>query len=301
MLFCRRGLEDAEDAETLPFLLSLSTKLSIMDSITHSVAGITLFCGVTTVLYCRVTNKTDRCLPLAPLLNPTNLPVRLPSSNTVDTFSAINTIDDLRRLAAQASTAPSPLPPLLPRSFLSSSSETKQNHHTTATSPSTIRVLQFNVLARGLSSPPKNGGFVLSPPACLEFDAYRKYRLLEEILRFSPDVVTLEELDHYQDFFQPLRAKFGYDSVYQPKLDAPGLGIWEKKMKEADKQHQKPFTSDGSGIFWKRNKFTCVKSTSMNYFDPVNNEQWGQVGVAVSDSSGGGGGGGGGCCCCCCC
>ena len=71
-------------------------------------------------------------------------------------------------------------------------------------------------------------------------------------------------------------------------------------MKEADKQHQKPFTSDGSGIFWKRNKFTCVKSTSMNYYDPVNNDQWGQVGVAVSVGGGGGGSGGGACCGCCC-
>jgi mRNA deadenylase 3'-5' endonuclease subunit Ccr4 len=145
-----------------------------------------------------------------------------------------------------------------------------------------VRFLQFNVLARGLSSPPVNGGFVLSPVDSLHFKNYRRYRLLEEILRFSPDVVTLEELDHYDDFFQPLMSKFGYSSIYQPKLGAPGVNIWDNRMTEEEKGDQEPYYSDGSGIFWKRDQFKLIHCTSMNYANPRNGKQWGHVGVIVS-------------------
>ena len=37
----------------------------------------------------------------------------------------------------------------------------------------------------------------------------RKLRLLEEVLRHEPDIVAMEELDHFADFFEPALQKSG--------------------------------------------------------------------------------------------
>ena len=98
----------------------------------------------------------------------------------------------------------------------------------------TFRVMQFNILAEGLSaspngSPPFNedmegepistsayGGFdydEVNGGLALDYHGYRKWRLLEEILRVDPDVVALEEIDHFPDFFGPLLASLGYQVI----------------------------------------------------------------------------------------
>jgi nocturnin len=232
----------------------------------QAVMGPALLAGVAIFLITRGQNKKKKLL-LPPLSNAQGFPIKRPSPKTSDAYPNINSIEDLRRLAADESGVPSPLPPLLSRDF----KKVDLND---------LRVLQFNLLARGLSSPPAYGGFVMSPAASLHFDRYRRYRLMEEILRFEPDVVTLEELDQYDDFFQPLMNKFGYDSLYQPKLDAPTLSIWNEKMKEEDKSHQIPYNSDGCAIFWRRDILDGVECNSMNY-KSKDGKPWSQVGVAV--------------------
>ena len=91
-----------------------------------------------------------------------------------------------------------------------------------------IRVMQFNVLAEGLSSLPSDdppssschapstgGGFTsLQSPEILNFQR-RKVRLLEEIISHDPDVIAIEECDNYHGFFKPVLAKLGYESVFQ--------------------------------------------------------------------------------------
>ena len=237
--------------------------------------GLTILAGVSIAVLIRNNATTKKKslqtlnVILSPLSNPENLPISRPTPKSSNMFPNINSIQDLQRIAGTHPDTPSPLPSLLSRTFTS-----KKDIHS-------VRILQFNLLARGLSSPPKNGGFVESPVASLHFDNYRKYRLLEEILRFDPDIVTLEEMDHYDDFFQPLMSKFGYDSIFQPKLDAPTLGIWNEKMKENDKVGQVPYYSDGSGIFWKRNVYQGLESKSINYHSQDETKEWGQVGVMI--------------------
>lgn len=59
-----------------------------------------------------------------------------------------------------------------------------------------FRVLQFNILADGLSGAhPDLGGFSRLNPAHIAWE-YRKNRLLNEILQYEPDVITLQEVDH---------------------------------------------------------------------------------------------------------
>ena len=185
-------------------------------------AGLT----VAGLLYARVKQTAaNNAKTLPPLSNPTNLLIRRPPAKTSAAFSHITSIRDLQRLAAQAKgarppqgTSQIPVRALLPRTFVDAT-YLKDDLHATN---NTIRVLQFNVLARGLSSPPNNGGFLLSPVDCLDFEHYRKYRLLEEILRFEPDIVTLEELDHYDDFFKPNARSFWVRQRLPAKIRCAG-------------------------------------------------------------------------------
>ena len=60
---------------------------------------------------------------------------------------------------------------------------------------------------------------------------------LPERIRYDPTIITLEECDHFPDFFEPALRKFGYEGVFQPKSDAPGC--------------ESGFYSDGVGVLWK--------------------------------------------------
>ncbi|ETO32016.1 hypothetical protein RFI_05102, partial [Reticulomyxa filosa] len=65
-----------------------------------------------------------------------------------------------------------------------------------------LRIMQFNVLADGLSglyqnSKMKDKAFVCVPEEALEF-SYRGFRIVEEIMRQEPDVVTMEEVDQFE-------------------------------------------------------------------------------------------------------
>eukprot|EP00923_Selenidium_pygospionis_P060965 GHVN01107089.1.p1 GENE.GHVN01107089.1~~GHVN01107089.1.p1 ORF type:complete len:388 (+),score=53.21 GHVN01107089.1:178-1341(+) len=123
-----------------------------------------------------------------------------------------------------------------------------------------IRVMQFNMLAEGLSSSPAKvppfenptsvndfGGFdqLPNPEVALDFEV-RRFRLLEEILRFLPDVVALEECDHFHQFFFPALQLYGYDGVFQPKLRSPCIAFG--------------YFSDGVALFWKKNKLAPLST-----------------------------------------
>lgn len=85
--------------------------------------------------------------------------------------------------------------------------------------PTIIRILQFNVLADGFviqtvreflrkivyflslsGLSPSKGYFTRIDPVHLDWE-YRKSRLLNEITQYDPDIITLQEVDHYYDYF----------------------------------------------------------------------------------------------------
>lgn len=107
--------------------------------------------------------------------------------------------------------------------------------------PSSFVVMQFNTLADGLTA---EGGFVLPFPGCLRYKdvqgdvlmserwveeqkaerarvldwEQRRWRLLHVILHScegqAPDVIALEEVDHFMDFFYPVLHARGYQGVF---------------------------------------------------------------------------------------
>lgn len=111
---------------------------------------------------------------------------------------------------------------------------------------SKLRVQQFNVLADGLSGLRSDlGGFSRVGRDILMWEN-RKWKILDELLHFKPDVITLQECDHYDDFFLPELAKHGYDGTFAPKPTSACLQVSDR--------------SDGCAIFVNTDKLRFVST-----------------------------------------
>jgi mRNA deadenylase 3'-5' endonuclease subunit Ccr4 len=110
-----------------------------------------------------------------------------------------------------------------------------------------LRVLQFNVLADGLSG--INSGrskFKRADRNVLVWQA-RWPLLLHEITQYHPDVMAMQEVDRYYDFFLPALDKLGYDGYFAPKPISAAC----------------PERPDGCAIFVKRDRLKIISSESM--------------------------------------
>jgi endonuclease/exonuclease/phosphatase family metal-dependent hydrolase len=149
-------------------------------------------------------------------------------------------------------------------------------------------VVQFNALAEGLSSGASVplpfgrtkehngddraafGGFtaVPLPEVCLDFDKYRKWRILEVVAgrcyRYKDgtddsratakadacstgrpfDIIGMEEVDRFGGFFAPALALCGYKGIFHAKPRAPGVRLG--------------WYSDGCSLFWRTDTFDLV-------------------------------------------
>ena len=80
-----------------------------------------------------------------------------------------------------------------------------------------LRVLQFNILADGLSGLRKDlGAFSRVTSEAVAWEN-RKGQLLKEVTQYSPDIITMQENDHYYDFFLEKLSTLGYDGYFAPK------------------------------------------------------------------------------------
>ena len=127
--------------------------------------------------------------------------------------------------------------------------------------------MQWNTLARALFSQtdPHMGYTFASKEAELkvfDWDNFRRWRILEEILRYDNDIICLEELDSYEEF-KPILHSIGYTSVFCPKYESSCLFM---------QTHVGP---DGCAIFYKQNKFQINNLHCENIF--VNESNQSQV------------------------
>ncbi|XP_060065316.1 nocturnin-like [Ylistrum balloti] len=100
------------------------------------------------------------------------------------------------------------LPSLLDRSFVKTAEEDGQLK---------VRIMQWNILAQALTQGDDN--FILCPPAALQWDN-RQLRVIEELVRFTPSILCLEEVDMFQ-FLKGTLGQAGYDGIFTPKPDSP--------------------------------------------------------------------------------
>jgi mRNA deadenylase 3'-5' endonuclease subunit Ccr4 len=109
-----------------------------------------------------------------------------------------------------------------------------------------FRIIQFNMLADGLSGLRADlGAFSRAKKEDVCWES-RKVKILYELLQYDPDVITLQECDHYYDFFLPALSAKGYDGIFAPKPASACLEVSEN--------------SDGCAIFVRRSKFLIRSS-----------------------------------------
>lgn len=100
-----------------------------------------------------------------------------------------------------------------------------------------LSIFQWNTLSDQLAY-----NFPAVSPELLKWE-YRSPKLLKKIQEASADIMCLQEIDHYYDFFKPQLEKLGYIGVYQKK------GAW----------HQ-----DGCCIFFK-NHYKKIEEYAIKY------------------------------------
>jgi len=103
-------------------------------------------------------------------------------------------------------------------------------------------VLQWNQLSQCLGT--EIDKFVKTPPAAFNWRT-RRWRLLHEVVRFSPDIICLQEVDHYNLYKRAL-GSLGYLGHFIAKPDSPCIYL---------KNNNGP---DGCAIFYKKEKFSLI-------------------------------------------
>ncbi|XP_029918291.1 nocturnin isoform X2 [Myripristis murdjan] len=120
-------------------------------------------------------------------------------------------------------------------------------HHNHSLNPS-IRVMQWNILAQALGE--GKDGFIRCPLDALNWQE-RKYLILEEILTYRPDILCLQEVDHYYDTFQPIMAGLGYHCSFLAKPWSPCLDV---------EQNNGP---DGCALFYRHSRFSLLATSHL--------------------------------------
>ena len=58
------------------------------------------------------------------------------------------------------------------------------------------------------------------PREVYDWENFRFWRTLEEILRYKADIICLEEVDQYEEI-KPYLHAIGYTSIFCPKFNSP--------------------------------------------------------------------------------
>ena len=112
-------------------------------------------------------------------------------------------------------------------------------------------MMTFNTLADGLSEAHQSSQrFINSDAGCREYK-YRGFRLIEEVIRYKPDVISFQEVDRIE-FFKHYLSPFGYKYIHVTKPSSACCRIGKSVGKD--------LPPDGSAVFWNSKVFALVQS-----------------------------------------
>eukprot|EP01083_Nonionella_stella_P223784 797171_1 len=139
----------------------------------------------------------------------------------------------------------------------------------------TISVMQFNVLADGLSGAYSKivteKTFLNVDKECLQW-TYRGVRLVEEIVRFKPDIIGLQECDQLPFLMKYLKQE-GYESHFQIKTTSSIPKVAKALSEERKEEIQMDL--DGVALIYRADKFEMCgdESKAVQYIDSDNIEK----------------------------
>jgi CCR4-NOT transcription complex subunit 6 len=112
-------------------------------------------------------------------------------------------------------------------------------------------VLTYNILCDKFATPQMYG---YTPSWALKWD-YRKEFILQEIMSYSADIVSLQEVDveQYEEYFSHHLSEQGYEGVFYPKSRV-------RTMRDEEKRRV-----DGCAIFYKTSKFQLIEKQVVEY------------------------------------
>lgn len=105
-----------------------------------------------------------------------------------------------------------------------------------------VRVMQWNHLSQTLGT--KCDKYVQCEPRCLQWPL-RRWRIIEELIRYSPDIICLQEVDHF-DILDRALGSVGYIGKFVPKPDSPCIYMEENTG------------PDGCALFFRVDKYSLV-------------------------------------------
>ncbi|EAA14395.3 AGAP009893-PA, partial [Anopheles gambiae str. PEST] len=105
-----------------------------------------------------------------------------------------------------------------------------------------FKMLQLDSISKTLGM--HNDGFVRCPLEALTWEC-RRYQVIEEIVQNDPDIICLQEVDHFK-FLQKILSTQNYEGVFFPKPDSPCLYI---------NGNNGP---DGCAVFYKKDRLEMV-------------------------------------------
>ena len=118
--------------------------------------------------------------------------------------------------------------------------------HSVFTSPFTLSSHHYSVI-KILALLPSQG---FSDATCLKWSQSQDL-LLQEILNSGADIITLEEVDHYHDFFLPALPSAGFTGQFLAKPSSPCL---------ESKPNNGP---DGCALFYRSSVFKLLDKTEL--------------------------------------
>lgn len=105
-----------------------------------------------------------------------------------------------------------------------------------------VRVVQYNVLADCYASTKM---FPYARADVLSW-GYRSFNILNELTSYDADIICLQEVDHFEDFFEPRLGALGYTGVF-----------WQRPNRKAD----------GCAIFYRADRFAVQREVALNFND----------------------------------
>ena len=187
------------------------------------------------------------------LMLPANYTLNLHEATRLNNVSAFPSIHDLWEVASLKASAHNYGESdslTIPRSILPASSGAYQNVHVSkqVTDTRTITVLSYSVLCQEVA---KDLPYISHKVSNW---LKRRERLLREIFSFNADVMCLQDVDDFKEWWRPQLSQAGYDAVYRKRTT-----------------HLRP-RQEGVVVAYKRDTFQMFRSQELELNDAVTDD-----------------------------